>query len=324
MRRSQTSVLCARWVWDFRRTLIAVFFLLPLQARGQAGSAAVDRWVDYAAAEYDIIPNVIYATASNMELKLDLYVPKSRSAPRPLVVLFHGGGWVAGQKERNVLQLLPYLRLGWAAVNVEYRIARNALAPAAVEDCRCALRWVYSHARQYGLDPSRIVLTGSSAGGHLALISGFLPDQSRFDRQCPTEDPMRWRSAEEPRVRVAAIVNWFGITDVAELLEGPHAKHYAIEWFGSLADRQDLARELSPLSYVRPGLPAVITIHGDQDDVVPYSQALRLHEALDKAGVANRLISIKGAQHGGFDRDTLTHCFAQIREFLRNNGFRLE
>lgn len=306
--------------WSFGAVAL-VGLLIPAAAMGQTGETATDRWVDYAAGEYEILPNITYAVASNTELKLDLYLPKNRNAPRPVVVLFHGGGWVAGQKERNVLQLLPYLRLGWAAVNVEYRIARNALAPAAVEDCRCALRWVHYRARQYGFDLSRIVLTGSSAGGHLALIAGFLPDQSPFDRQCATEDPVRWRSAEEPRMHVAAIVNWFGITDVAELVEGPNAKHYAIEWFGSMSDRLPLARDLSPLSYIRSGLPAVITIHGDQDDIVPYSQAVRLHNALDKAGVPNKLITINGAQHGGFDRDTMTRCFAQIREFLRSNGF---
>lgn len=300
---------------------VAVVFFWSASALAQRGVTATDPWVDYAAGEYEIIPNVTYAVAGNVELKLDLYLPKSRSGPRPVVMLFHGGGWVAGQKERNVLQLLPYLRLGWAAVNVEYRVARNALAPAAVEDCRCALRWVHYRARQYGFDLSRIVLTGSSAGGHLALITGFLPDQSPFDRQCPTEEPARWRTSEEPRVRAAVIVNWFGITDVADLVEGPNAKHYAIEWFGSMSDRLRLAQALSPLSYVRSDLPAVITIHGDQDDIVPYSQAVRLHNALDKAGVRNKLITINGAQHGGFDRDTLVRSFEQIREFLRSNGF---
>ncbi|MDZ7374080.1 MAG: alpha/beta hydrolase [candidate division KSB1 bacterium] len=295
--------------------------VLAAVARGQGAATAVDRWVDYAAGEYDILPNITYAVANNVELKLDLYVPKPRGSARPVVVLFHGGGWVAGQKERNVLQLLPYLRLGWAAVNVEYRVARQSLAPAAVEDCRCALRWVYAHAQEYGLDPNKIVLTGGSAGGHLALITGFLPERSIFDRACPTDDRTRWRSAEEPSVRVAAIVNWYGITDVAELLEGPNAKHYAIEWFGSLPNREELARQLSPIHYVRPGLPPVITIHGEQDDIVPYSQAVRLHQALDKAGVPNRLVTIPGAKHGGFDRDTLLRAFAEVRAFLSQQGF---
>ena len=218
-----------------------------------------------------------------------------------------------------MFQLLPYLSLGWAVINVEYRLARNSLAPAAVEDCRCALRWVAYHAKEYSFDTSRIVLTGGSAGGHLALITGMLPPQSMFDRQCPTENSTRWTDANEPRLRVAAIVNWYGITDVAELIEGPKAKHYAIEWFGSLSNRQELARHVSPISYVRIGVPPIITIHGDEDNIVPYDQSVRLHAALDKVGVPNQLVTIHGAKHGGFNRQNLINSFVTIREFLHKN-----
>lgn len=286
----------------------------------QTQTAAQDRWVDYASGEYDILPNITYSVASNSELKLDLYLPKGRTTPVPTLILFHGGGWVAGQKERNVFQLLPYLSLGWAVVNVEYRIARNAPAPAAVEDCRCALRWVVSNAKQYNFDASKIVVTGGSAGGHLSLITGMLSAPSVFDRQCPTNDSVRWNSASEPEMKVAAIVNWFGITDVAELLDGPNAKHYAVEWFGSISSRKELAQQLSPITYVRAGLPPVITIHGDEDNIVPYAQAVRLHAALEKAKVPNQLITIRGAKHGGFSRQALIDSFAAIREFLREQN----
>jgi acetyl esterase/lipase len=207
--------------------------------------------------------------------------------------------------------------MGWAVINVEYRMARNALAPAAVEDCRCALRWIAYNAKQYNFDLSKIVLTGGSAGGHLSLMTGMLPENSVFDRQCPTNDSTRWKNGSEPNVNVAAIVNWYGITDVAELLEGPNAKHYAIEWLGSMSNRKELAQQLSPISYVRTGLPPIITFHGDEDDIVPYTQAVRLHAALDKVGVPNQLVTIKGGKHGGFSREILVNSFATIREFLR-------
>jgi acetyl esterase/lipase len=232
-------------------------------------------------------------------------------------MLFHGGGWVAGQKERNTFQLLPYLSMGWAVINVEYRMARNALAPAAVEDCRCALRWVVSRAKDFNFDISKIVLTGGSAGGHLALITGMLPPNSLFDRQCPTNDSVRWNSGTEPLLNVAAIVNWYGIIDVAELIDGPNAKHYAMEWFGSMSNRKELAQQVSPITYVRPGLPPIITIQGDQDDIAPYPQAVRFHDALDKAGVPNKLVTIHGAKHDGFSRQALIDSFVTIREFLR-------
>lgn len=279
-----------------------------------------DRFIDYAGADYDIIPNVTYAKASNFELKLDLYLPKNRPRPVATLILFHGGGWVDGQKERNVLYLLPYLEMGWSAVNVEYRTARQASAPAAVEDCRCALRWLTYRARDYSLDTSRFVVTGTSAGGHLALMTGMLPAGNIFDRQCPIEGNDRWGSANVPEVKVAAIVNWFGIGDVADLVDGPNARNYAREWFGSSGNAAQLAKQLSPINYVRAGLPPIITIHGELDDVAPYDHAVRLHAALDKAGVPNRLVTIKGRKHGGFNRQEMSQGYEAIREFLHKQG----
>jgi acetyl esterase/lipase len=303
------------------RVLTLSFVLIALfsgAVRAQTTSPA--SWVDYAAGEYDILPNITYGTANTVALKLDLYLPRNRPSPVPALLLFHGGGWVAGMKERNVMQLLPYLSMGWAVFNVEYRLASSSPAPAAVEDCLCALRWVGAHAREYNLDSTRIVVTGGSAGGHLALITGMLPPESPFYRSIPTNDAMRWREGAEPVVRVAAIVNWYGISDVEELLDGPNTKHYAIEWFGSMNNRKELAHALSPVNYVRPGLPPVISIHGDQDDIVPYAQVVRLHKALDAAAVPNMLITIPGAKHDGFAKDALVNSFAAIREFLRSNG----
>lgn len=304
------------------RTLCLLSLFVALSAVcvnsfGQAQDPNSDKWADYVASDYDIQPNITYSIANNSESKLDLYLPRNRSTPIPTIICFHGGGWVGGQKERNVLHLLPYLSLGWSVINVEYRLARNSLAPAAVVDCRCALRWVTSHAKEYNLDPSKIVLTGVSAGGHLALITAMLPAQSIFDRQCPADDSIRWKEATEPQVKIAAIINWYGITDVRDLLDGPNAKHYAIEWFGSMSNREELARQVSPISYVRAGLPPILTIQGDSDNIVPYSQTVRLHTALDKAGVPNQLVTIRGGKHGGFSRQEILHGYAVIREFLR-------
>ncbi|HEY8188670.1 MAG TPA: alpha/beta hydrolase [Pyrinomonadaceae bacterium] len=305
-----------------RLHVCAWFVLLPvvcLAGVTQAQNSASDKWEDYINGDYDIQPNITYSVANNLELKLDLYLPKDRTTPKPTIILFHGGGWVAGQKERNVLFLLPYLSMGWAAVNVEYRLARNSPAPAAVEDCRCALRWIIYHSREYNLDSAKLVLTGTSAGGHLALITGMLPAESVFDRQCPTDESTRWRERTEPPLKVAAIVNWFGMTDVTELIEGSDAKHYAMEWFGSMGNRTELARQVSPINYVRAGLPPIISIHGDEDDVVPYKQAVRFHAALDKFAVPNQLVTIRGRKHDGFNRQELVNSYAAIREFLRKN-----
>lgn len=297
--------------------LIPVLLVVCIRVFAQTAS---DRWTDYVAADYDILPNVTYAKTNNIELKLDLYLPKKRTGPNPTLILFHGGGWVDGQKERNVLFLLPYLELGWSAINVEYRNAHQAPPPAAVEDCRCALRWITYRARDYSLDSSKLVLTGTSAGGHLALITGMLPAKTVFDRQCAIEGDSRWNTANVPEAKVAAIVNWFGISDVADLIEGPNARNYAREWFGSLNNAEQLAKQLSPINYVRSGLPSIITIHGEQDDIAPYNHSVRLHAALDKAGVPNQLVTISNRKHGGFNRQEMLDSYVKIRDFLRKNG----
>lgn len=260
-----------------------------------------------------IIPNITYSVASNYECKLDVYARRGQPSPVPTVVVIHGGGWVGGTKEGEMLNLLPYLQMGFAVVNVEYRLARVALAPAAVEDCRLALRWVVRNAKTYGFDTERIVITGGSAGGHLALMTGMLDTTAGFDY------PKEWDQANPP-MKVAAIVNWFGITDVKEILSGPDKQNYAASWIGSQPDPEKLAERVSPLTYVRKGLPPILTIHGDNDQLVPYSHAVRLNQALDKAGVQHKLITIPGGRHGGFTPDQMRMIYGSIRDFLTQVG----
>ena len=138
--------------------------------------------------QYRLVADVTYLVADGYESKLDLVLPRG-DGPRPTLIYFHGGGWVGGSKEVMLLRLLPYVEMGWAVVNVEYRMARVALAPAAVEDCRCALRWVRRNAEEYGFDVDKIVVSGHSAGGHLSLTTATLPASAGLDRRCPARDP---------------------------------------------------------------------------------------------------------------------------------------
>src|SRR5690348_16170209 len=103
-------------------------------------------------------------------------------------------------------------------------------------------------------------------------MTGMLTPEVGFDNECPGKE----------KLQVSAIVNYFGITDVADLLAGPNQQTYAVTWLGSLRDRFELAKQLSPLTYVRPGLPPIFTAHGDADTSVPYQHAVRLHKALDE------------------------------------------
>jgi acetyl esterase/lipase len=298
--------------------LIAI--ALALVVTPPPADPARDSWSLRAASEVAVEPNVVYRRAGGTDLKLDVYTPYPAAGPSPTVIVFHGGGWVEGSKEGGTLALLPYLERGFAAVNVGYRLGSVAPAPAAVEDGRCAVRWVVENAARYRFDAERIVVMGWSAGGHLALTSGFLDVAAGFDSTCPTAGDRRWSSAAQDEVKVAAVVNWFGITDVADLLEGANAKHYAIEWLGSRPDRRELAERLSPLRHVRPGTAPVLSVHGDRDPYVPYSHAARLHAALDKAGVPNRLWTVAGGGHGDFSRDEESRIYDEIFAFLGERG----
>ena len=270
---------------------------------------------------YKVHPNIVYHVANNYEAKLDVYEPATASQPTPVVIVIHGGGWIAGTKEERVLEMMPYLQMGFAAVNVEYRMAQVSLAPAAVEDCRCALHWVFANAKKYNFDPTRVVVQGGSAGGHLALMTGMVTQAAGFDRDCFTDEDNVW--SENPGTnkdpRVAAIVNWFGISDVPDELSGPNAKGYAVAWIGTQPNAEEIAKRVSPINYVTHDLPPIITIHGDKDALVPYAQSVRLHKELDAAGVPNELHTVPGAGHGGFTYEQNQEAWAAVRAFLRKN-----
>ena len=297
-----------------RKLLIAVLLLLASISVAQSDAASF-------AAElfrYRVETNIVYHTANNYQNKLDVYWPDGPSAPTPVVVVIHGGGWVEGTKEERVLEMMPYLQMGFAAVNVEYRLGRISLAPAAVEDCRCALHWVFANAKRYNFDPSRVVLQGGSAGGHLALMTGMLTPAAGFDRECRAEGDNYWSqnpgTSRDPRV--AAIVNWFGIADVLDELHGPNAKGYAVVWVGDQPNVDEIAKRVSPSNYVNSQVPPIITIHGDKDALVPYTQSVKLHQALDAAKVPNQLYTVPGANHGGFTFDQNQKAWQAVRSFL--------
>ncbi len=281
------TTLCMR---KKTRKLVGTAFLILSTVtcvHGQELDAA-SRWATIAAYQSEVSPNVVYGVANGHELKLDVITAGPRSQVRPTLIYIHGGGWAGGSKEQYSWFPLPFVTRGMNLVNVEYRVSSVALAPAAVEDCRCALRWIYQHSKEYGFDTTKLVVDGHSAGGHLSLMTGMLDPAAGFDDECPGKEDLH----------VAAIVNYFGITDVPDVLAGKNRQDWAVKWFGDLENRAELAKRLSPLTHVRNGLPPIITIHGDLDPLVPYQQAVRLHEALSHAGVPNQLVTVPGAGHG--------------------------
>jgi len=307
------------WIVVF---VLSLIFVVPAVVDAQTSDSA--RSFVHVANGYRISSNITYLRASGQDLRLDVYQSRAATGPNPTLVYFHGGGWTNGSKESSALTFLPYLEMGWTVVNVQYRLADIAHAPAAVEDCRCALRWIYRNAEQFNFDLDRIVLTGNSAGGHLSLTTGMLPASAGLDHQCPGDRNRAWstgtRSTEE--LKVAAIINWYGITDVVDLIDrtpGPSGA-YTVAWLGSPVDREEIARRVSPLTYVRPGLPPIMTVHGDEDAIVPYEHGVRLQKALEDAGVPNELVTVPGGGHGGFTNEENVRIYAAIRAFLGTHG----
>ena len=290
--------------------LAALAFPAATLAQRPAGEASSFSGVSLIT-DYRVTSNVTYQTASGMDLNLDVYRPARVTGPLPTVLFFHGGGYALGaKKENSVLSLMPYVQMGWNAINVEYRPSNVALAPAAIEDAYCAVRWAMQNAKEYNIDVSKIVVTGQSAGSQLALMLGLAPASSGFDRNCPGADP----------VKVAAVVNWYGITDFTPLVDDP-AKGFAVRWIGNQPSYKQVAAHVSPITHAsRAGLPPVITIHGDADPTVPYDQATRLTEALKKGGGQVELVTIPGGRHGGFEGAQMVRAFSAIEAFLTKNG----
>jgi len=321
------------------------FICLLISATAIPGIAQLSpaaKWATESAANYTMNANITYRTASNQQLKMDVYYRRGVTTPQPTLVYMHGGFWVAGAKETAIMGLLPWLEMGWNVVNVEYRLGvasdSTTLAPAAVDDCFCALRFVAALPANFNIDKNKIVVTGESAGGHLALSMGIIPESAGLGRECagaaaPPAPPAARGAAPAaapaapttpvtlpPVPKIAAVINWFGITDVPDVIDGTNRQAAAVRWFGNMANPLDVAKKVSPLTYVRAGLPPIITVHGDADRTVPYPEAVRLHEALAKVNVPNQLVTVPNGGHGGFSAEERVRVYTAIREFLTKNG----
>jgi acetyl esterase/lipase len=306
---------------------VVVCLLLLAAMTGAVYAATAPLTPEDMAYAVTLVPDVTYNVASGKELKLDIFGPTDnltgpaeKRKPVPTIVWFHGGGWMWGRKEVVMFGFLPFLARGWAVVNANYRLSGDAQAPAAAEDARCAVWWVKRNAAQYGFDSERIIVAGGSAGATLALLAGMAPAGAQLDSYCPLRkggDVIDRETGSQPELQVAAILNFGGLTDVTELIQGPEMKAYALTWIGGSGDRMALARRVSPITYVRGGLPPILTVHGDQDRSAPYHQAVRLHQALQEKGVPNRLYTVKGREHyTDFLPQEYRDIFKVVFEFL--------
>lgn len=249
-------------------------------------------------ADYQIEANIRYDQYP--ETVLDIVQSRAPALKnRPGVIVIHGGGWVEGDKESMLERFcVPFVQRDFVAANVEYRLAKSAPAPAAVNDVLKAAQWLHDHAAEYKVDANQIIVIGESAGGQLALMVAMAPTDLG------------------PGTKIVAAIDFYGIADVADQIEGAHKQPYAEAWIPDQPGRMDLARRLSPITYVRKGLPPILAIHGDADTIVPYEQSVRLTKALKAAGDDTELITVQGGQHG-FPPEKMNELWPQVFKWLK-------
>ncbi len=235
--------------------------------------------------------DIEYAKPNGVSVKLDACVPEGKG-PFPAAILVHGGGWSGGNKATEIDPLFaPLTKAGIAWFSIDYRLAPQNKYPACIEDTEAAVRWVKAHAKEYNIDPAKLVLIGESAGGHIV-------------------DTVAVRATKDkPDTRVAAVVAFYAPCDnlsdtkrrngpsvsMQQLLGLPAEK---LDAEGKLSEATTKALyAVSPINFVHKDLPPYLLVHGTADQSVPYEQSERWQAKLKELGVPCDLITIKGGPH---------------------------
>lgn len=277
---------------------------------GQAQSAerqafARQRLLEGIRAQLDIP----YADNDNPRQRLDLYLPTKPAGdgPLPIVVWIHGGAWRAGDKKgglRNVANLVAGGE--YAAASVGYRLTGESIWPSQIHDCKAAIRWIRANAKKHNIDPQRIGVWGSSAGGHLVAMLGTSGGVAKLEGDLGPH--------AETAGNVQCVVDYYGPSDLLAMGQYPSNMDHdapnspeSILVGGPVQETKDAARAASPATYVTENDPPFLIVHGDNDMTVPYNQSERLHAALKAAGVDTTFITVTGGGHGRFNSSELLH-----------------
>lgn len=258
-----------------------------------------------------------YAGNENPKQKVDLYLPKKRNTdkPLPVVALIHGGGWVNGDRLGYAAAAIQFARTGdYASVTVGYRLTKEAHWPAQIHDCKAAIRWIRAHAKEYNLDPDKIAVMGSSAGGHLSSLIGTSGDVKELEGDL---GPSTTFSS-----RVQCVVNLCGPEDFTQALMfdkdmKPILKDDAVIGLlgGNYEEKHAEALAASPVTYITDDDPPFITFHGTADKRVAFLHAEAIHAALKQAGVPSLLVPITDGGHGSVSQPEV---IARAKTFIGN------
>jgi acetyl esterase/lipase len=231
--------------------------------------------------------DIVYRTVDGRPLALDLYEPRS-AGPYPVVVVIHGGGWTAGDR-REAMPLNRYLAArGYAVAAIDYRLAPAAPYPAALDDVRAAVAYLAAHAAEHALDRSRVVLLGRSAGGHLALLTGYTSDAGTLGG-----------------ARIVGIVAYDAPTDLEALAHVPRdgvvldLRQLTRDFVGADVDAEpEWFAGASPSTFADTPVPPTLLIHGARDEIVPVAQGRSLTARLRAADNTVAYLEIPWSAHG--------------------------
>jgi acetyl esterase/lipase len=259
--------------------------------------------------------NIVYTRAGGVDLRLDLAYPVDLPGPHPAVVVLYGGAWRTGNKWGNRPTLSELARRGYVAVAPQYRHCPRNIFPAQVHDAKAAVRWVRSHAAEYGVDVDHVGAMGYSAGGHLALMLGVTGPEDGLEGDVPPGAPSS---------KVQAVVNYYGPTDLTAS-EVPDIARTLVRDFlgGTPAQKPEVAAKASPVTFLTRDDAAILTFHGTKDPLVPHDQAMRLGEAMTRVGLPGRVEILIGAGHGWSGPEmkrTMDATYAFFDQHLRSGA----
>lgn len=268
--------------------------------------------------DVELIRDIVYGTGGGRPLKVDILRPKSLPEnPMPVIVWVHGGGWRGGNKEGGIGRLIPFARNGYFCATIEYRLSGEATFPAQIEDCKCAIRFLRAKAQEYHIDPNRIGVWGSSAGGHLVTLLGTTGGIKEL------EGEGGWQNFSS---NVQAVCDWFGPTDFLRMNDLPSRIDHdapdspeSLLIGGPIQENKEKVERANPITYVTPDDPPFLIMHGDQDLLVPFNQSELLYDALRKAGVEVTLVKVKGAGHGFGGRKVIALVKAFFDKHLKGD-----
>jgi len=231
--------------------------------------------------------DIEYGKVGDRALLLDLYLPKDSTEPLPGIIFIHGGGWKKGDRGDYKYYTVLYAQEGYACATISYRFSTEAKFPAAVEDAKCAVRWMRANAARYNIDPNRIAVLGGSAGGYLSMMVGYTADDPSFEGSGGNNDVSS---------AVQAVIDFYGPTDLTT--EKARTFPDVIDFIGKSYDEAaEMYVKASPITHAKKGCPPTLIFDGTIDELVPVAQAEALAEKLRTNGVPCELEVLQGWPH---------------------------